>query len=85
MVNHTTKTDTNTNTKSDTDLLPTTEKIEKNYERMTFKTQLQKNVYGFIRKMKFPKTDENKKDWNRNNEVKSVVIIGDSMIKHLNG
>ena len=35
--------------------------------------------------MKFPKTDEDKKDWNRNNEVKSVVIIGDSMIKHLNG
>ena len=31
------------------------------------------------------KTDENKKDHNRNNEVKSVVIIGDSMIKHLNG
>ena len=31
------------------------------------------------------KTDENKKDQNRNNEVKSVVIIGDSMIKHLNG
>ena len=31
------------------------------------------------------KTDKNKKDQNRNNEVKSVVIIGDSMIKHLNG
>ena len=31
------------------------------------------------------KTDENKKDQNRNNEVKSVVIISDSMIKHLNG
>ena len=30
------------------------------------------------------KTDENKKDQNRNNEVKSVVIIGDSMIKNLN-
>ena len=31
------------------------------------------------------KTDENKKDQNRNNQVKSVAIIGDSMIKHLNG
>ena len=30
------------------------------------------------------KTEENKKDQNRNNEVKSVVIIGDSMIIHLN-
>ena len=30
-------------------------------------------------------TDENKKDHNRNNEVKSVAIIGNSMIKHLNG
>ena len=29
--------------------------------------------------------EENKKDQNKNNEVKSVVIIGDSMIKHLNG
>ena len=31
------------------------------------------------------KTKENKKDQNKNNQVKSVVIIGDSMIKHLNG
>ena len=31
------------------------------------------------------KTDENMKDQNLNNEVKSVAIIGDSMIKHLNG
>ena len=31
------------------------------------------------------KTDENKKDQNRNSEVKSVVIINDSMIRHLNG
>ena len=31
------------------------------------------------------KTDENKKDQNRNNEVKSVAIISDSMIKHLSG
>ena len=31
------------------------------------------------------KTDGNKKDQNRNNEVKSIAIIGDSMIKHLNG
>ena len=31
------------------------------------------------------KTDENKKDQDRKNEVKSVVIIGDSMIKRLNG
>ena len=31
------------------------------------------------------KTDKNKKDQNRNNEVKSVIIIGDSMIKYLNG
>ena len=31
------------------------------------------------------KSNENKKDQNRNNKVKSVVIIGDSMIKHLNG
>ena len=30
-------------------------------------------------------SSENKKDQNRNNEVKSVVIIGNSMIKHLNG
>ena len=30
-------------------------------------------------------TDKNKKDQNRNNQVKSVVIIGNSMIKHLNG
>ena len=30
------------------------------------------------------KTDENKKDQNRNNEVKSVVLIGNSMVKHLN-
>ena len=27
---------------------------------------------------------KNKKDWNRNNKKKSVVIIGNSMIKHLN-
>ena len=31
------------------------------------------------------KTDKNKKDQNRNNEVKSVVITCDIMIKHLNG
>ena len=31
------------------------------------------------------KTNKNKKDQNRNNKVKSVVIRGDSMIKHLNG
>ena len=31
------------------------------------------------------KTDENKKDLNRDNEVKSVIIISDRMIKHLNG
>ena len=42
----------------------------------------------FIRKISnatnSTKTDENKKDHNRNNEVKLVVIIGYSMIKHLN-
>ena len=31
------------------------------------------------------KTERNKKDHNRYNEVKSVVIIDNSMIKHLNG
>ena len=31
------------------------------------------------------KTERNKKDHNRHNKVKSVVLIGNSMIKHLNG
>ena len=77
---------------SDTNLLPTPETIEK--EKLQ-KNNVQNTVTGeHIRVDKendisnasnSTKTDENKKDQNRNNEVKSVVIIGDSMIKHLNG
>ena len=62
----------------------------KNYKGITFKIVFQKKK-GFIRKMKLqmqaivqnPK--KNKKDQNRNSEVKSVVIIGDSIIERQNG
>ena len=62
----------------------------KNYKGITFKIVFKKKK-GFIRKMKLqmqaivqnPK--KNKKDQNRNSEVKSVVIIGDSIIERQNG
>ena len=77
---------------SDTNLLPNPETIEK--EKLQ-KNNGQNTVTGEHTRVdkendisnasNSTKTDENKKDQNRNNEVKSVVIIGDSMIKHQNG
>ena len=59
---------------SNTNLLPTQEKIEK---------KLQKNNVHVLNASDSTKTNQNKKDQNRNNKVKSVVVIGNSMIKHI--
>ena len=77
---------------SDTNLPPTPETIEK--EKLQ-KNNCQNTVKGEHARVdkendisnvnNSSKIDENKKDQNGNNEVKSIVIIGDSMIKHLNG
>ena len=76
----------------DTILLPTPETIEK--EKLQ-KNNVQNTVTGehirvdkekdISKASNRTKTGKNKKDQNRNNKVKSVVIIGDSMIKHLDG
>ena len=77
---------------SETNLLPTPETIEK--EKLQ-NNNVQNTVTGeHIRADKEKdiskasnrtKTGKNKNDQNRNNKDKSVVIIGNSMIKHLNG
>ena len=76
---------------SDANLLPTPEKTEKklqknNVQNTVTTEQIRVDKENDISNVSSStKTDENKKDQNRNSKVKSVVIIGDSMIKHLNG
>ena len=80
-----------TSPSSDTNLLPTPEKIEKkiqktNVENTVTSEHLRVDKENYISNASnSTKTNKNKKDQNRNNKVKSVVIRGDSMIKHLNG
>ena len=62
----------------------------KNYKGITFKIvfQKKKRVYKeneASNASNSTKSDKNKKYQNRNSEVKSVLIIDDRMIEHLNG
>ena len=76
----------------DTNLLPTPEKLGKKLQKNNIQNAVTREHIkvdsgndkenGISNASNSTKTDENK---NRNNEVKSVVIIDDSMIKHLNG
>ena len=75
---------------SDTNLLPTPEKIEKQLRKNNVQNTVTRKHIKIGKENDISnasngtKTDENKKDQNRNNKVKSVVITGDSMIKHMN-
>ena len=70
-----------------TNLLSTTEKIEKNIQKNNVQNNVKKEYIGTYKENEVSnannntKTDRNKKDQNGNKEVKSVVIIGDIMIK----
>ena len=76
---------------SNTNLLSTPEKIEKKLQKNNVQKTVTREHISVDKENDISnasnssKTDENKNDLNRNSEIKSVGIIDDSIIKHLNG
>ena len=76
---------------SSSNLLPTPEKIGKKIQKNNVKNTVTKEHVRVGKEndvsnaTNSTKTNENKEDQNKNNEVKSVDLIGNNMMKHLNG